>query len=62
MKPERADVCVIVLLDFPDSRIGASLKPVAARGAYRIRRDFPDSRIGASLKRIEGKDDERATG
>ena len=37
--------------DFPDSRIGASLKPRPKfPKLYGIHPDFPDSRIGASLK------------
>ena len=39
-----------LLSDFPDSRIGASLKH-RLRQALGVKiRDFPDSRIGASLK------------
>ena len=37
--------------DFPDSRIGASLKPGGRHGGRGAQVDFPDSRIGASLKR-----------
>ena len=37
--------------DFPDSRIGASLKRVAPQEAGQRSANFPDSRIGASLKR-----------
>ena len=35
---------------FPDSRIGASLKPHSQRREPLVRPYFPDSRIGASLK------------
>ena len=35
---------------FPDSRIGASLKPAAMQYHIYMSADFPDSRIGASLK------------
>ena len=37
--------------NFPDSRIGASLKPVVKVPVLTAKDDFPDSRIGASLKR-----------
>ena len=36
--------------DFPDSRIGASLKQFVVRDALEVPLHFPDSRIGASLK------------
>ena len=36
--------------DFPDSRIGASLKRAGVRAGGTRRHHFPDSRIGASLK------------
>ena len=37
-------------LNFPDSRIGASLKLGSLSARLSSRGDFPDSRIGASLK------------
>ena len=37
--------------DFPDSRIGASLKPIPRARRRGKWSHFPDSRIGASLKR-----------
>ena len=42
--------------DFPDSRIGASLKPAEELCQDAAPADFPDSRIGASLKHAVGKD------
>ena len=40
-----------LIVNFPDSRIGASLKPARARySGSGPSPNFPDSRIGASLK------------
>ena len=51
MKLATALVFVVVAPDFPDSRIGASLKLVGILSEDAVHKDFPDSRIGASLKR-----------
>ena len=40
----------MIIDDFPDSRIGASLKPTFSALTDAPKPNFPDSRIGASLK------------
>ena len=49
MRPEKARTACP---NFPDSRIGASLKLERLVDATRLLYNFPDSRIGASLKRV----------